>query len=383
MRVRGARTTISCRSIPLILTVVLLPQSSSSTPFFPIGTSWRTVLAAAPAAPPIADAERVFVPLRSGRLVALAIATGRERWSVELLATQRPALGGGLLYVATATEIRALDAGSGALQWQFPAGPLASAPSWRDGWIIAGTEAGEVVAIRATDGTLVWRRPFGRLSAVPTIDGDRLMLPLADGRILLADLMTGEERWSRTFGGAPGPALLDDERVFVGARDNHFYCLDARDGTVRWRWRTAADVVGPVAVDAELVYFISLDNVLRALDRWHGGQRWRRPLPMRAFEGLLTPDGLVVVGGLATDVLFFNARDGAPAGRWAAGDQIGAPVMLTPDADQIRLVAIAGGVAGEWMALGVGRTAEPPLEPLVVMPGKPLTPEGAPAPPGL
>jgi outer membrane protein assembly factor BamB len=382
MRVRGVRTTISCRSIPLILAVALINRGSSLTPFFPIATNWRTALAAAPSAPATTDSLHVFVPLRSGRLVALDVASGRERWSAELLAAQRPAVGDGVLFVANATEIRALDAATGAQRWQLPAGPLATAPVWRDGWLVAGTEAGEVLAVRAADGTLLWRRQVGRLSAVPTIDGDRLMLPLADGRIVLAALMTGEERWSRMLGGGPGPALLDDERVFVGARDNHFYCLDARDGAIRWRWRTAADIIGPAVVDADHVYFISLDNVLRALDRWHGGQRWRRPLPMRAFEPLVTPDGLIVVGGLGADVLFFNARDGAPAGTWSAGDQLGAPLVLTPAADQIRMVAIAGGISGEWMALGVGSTAELPLEPLLVMPGKPLTPEDAPAPRG-
>jgi outer membrane protein assembly factor BamB len=378
MRVRGARTTISCRSIPLILAVALLNRGSSPAPFFPIATSWRTPLAAAPSAPAAIDSAYLFVPLRVGRLLALDVVSGRERWSVELLAPHRPAVGDGMLFVATATEIRALDAASGAQRWQLPAGPLATAPIWRDGWLVAGTEAGELLAVRAADGTLLWRRQVGRLSAVPTIDGDRLMLPLADGRIVLAALMTGEERWSRMLGGAPGPGLLDDERVFVGARDNHFYCLDARDGSIRWRWRTAADIIGPPAIDADHVYFISLDNVLRALDRWHGGQRWRRPLSMRAFEPLLTPDGLIAVGGLAADVLFFNARDGAPAGTWSAGDQLGTPLVLTPAGNQIRMVAIAGGVSGEWMALGVGTPVELPLEPLLVMPGKPLTPEDAP-----
>jgi outer membrane protein assembly factor BamB len=380
--VRGARTTISCRSIPLILAVAYLIRASSPAPFFPIATSWRTPLPNAPSAPPVADSEHVFVPLRSGRLVAFALSSGLERWSVELLVAHRPSLGEGLLFVTTATEIRALDAATGALRWQLRAGPFATAAIWRDGWLVAGTEAGEALGIRAADGTLVWRRQAGLLSAAPSIDGDRLMLPLADGRIVLAALMTGEERWSRALGGPPGPALLDDERIFVGARDNHFYCLDGRDGSVRWRWRTAADVVGPAAVDAEHVYFISLDNVLRALDRWHGAQRWRRPLPMRAFEGLLTADGLIVVAGLGAEVVFFNARDGAPAGRWSAGDQVGAPVVLTPAADRIRMVAIAGGVSGEWMVLGVGGTSETPLEPLLVMPGKPLTPEDAPVPRG-
>jgi outer membrane protein assembly factor BamB len=297
---------------------------------------------------------------------------------VELLAAHRPALGDGMLFVASASEIHALDLATGALRWQLRTGTLAAAATWQDGWLVAGTETGELLALRAVDGSLVWRRQVGRLSAAPSIDGDRLMLPLADGRIVLAALMTGEQRWSRTLGGAPGPVLADDERVFVGARDNHFYCLDARDGSLRWRWRTAADVVGLAAIDRDRVYFVSLDNVLRALDRWHGAQSWRRPLPMRAFEGPLTANGVIVVAGLAADVIFFNARDGAPAGRWSAGDQLGTPLVLTPDAGSIRMVAIAGGISSAWMAIGVGAAGEMPLEPLSAVPGRLLPAENAP-----
>jgi outer membrane protein assembly factor BamB len=365
--------------IPLFALAVQLTHASAA-PFFPIATAWRASLPGAPSAPPVADPERVFVSLRAGRLIALALPSGRERWSAELLSAHRPAIGGGLLFVTTATGLRALDTATGAPKWQLETGPLAAAAVWHDEWLVAGTESGEVLAVRGAEGTVVWRRQAGRLSAAPSIDGDRLILPMADGRVVLADLTTGAERWSRTLGGPPGPALVDDERVFVGARDNHFYSLDARNGSVRWRWRTAADVVGPPAVDEERVYFVSFDNVLRALDRWHGAQRWRRALPMRAYEGPMVAGGVIVVAGLAPDVLFFNPRNGAPAGRWSATDQLGTSIVLTPGADRMRMIAIAGGIASEWAAIGVGADSDSPTEPLSVVPGTPLPPEDAPAP---
>jgi outer membrane protein assembly factor BamB len=380
--VRGARTTISCRSIPLIVAIVLLTRASSAASFLPVATAWRAPLASAPAAAPVSDGERVFVSLRGGRLLALSLPSGRETWSVELVAVHRPALGGGLLFVATAADIRALDAATGALRWQVPAGPLAAAPTWREGWLVAGTEAGEMLAMRAADGTIVWRRQMGPLVAAPAIDGDSLLLPLADGTVTLANLMTGEVRWSRRLDGVPGAVLPDADRVFVGARDNHFYCLDARDGSVRWRWRTASDVVGLAAVDTDHVYFVSLDNVLRALDRSHGAQRWRRALPMRAFDGPQAVDGVIVVAGLAAEILFFNARTGAPAGQWSAGEPLGMPPVLSPGARDIKIVAIAGGIVSEWMVIGAGVAPEPPLELLTALPGKPLPAEDVPASPG-
>jgi outer membrane protein assembly factor BamB len=380
--VRAARTTISCRSIPLILAIALLTAAASASSFFPIATVWRRPVPSGPSAPPLADAERVFVPLLAGRLAALSVASGLEQWSIALSVKHRPALGAGMLIVATDDDVRALDAATGTLRWQTPTGPLAAAPIWRDGWIVAGTTDGELFAMRADDGSVVWRRRTGRLSAPPSIDGDRVLLPLDAGRVALAALTTGEERWSRQLGGTPGPVLPDGDRLFVGARDNHFYCLDATDGEIRWRWRTAADVIAPAVVDQERVYFVSLDNVVRALDRSHGAQRWRRALPMRALDGPLIAGGLIAIGGLSAEVLFFDARDGAPAGRWSAGEQLGAPVVLTPGADRIRMIAIAGGIASEWIVMGVGASDETPLVPLSDAPGTPLPPEAAPTPRG-
>jgi outer membrane protein assembly factor BamB len=291
-----------------------------------------------------------------------------------------------MLFVTTANEIRALAADTGEVKWRFESGPVDAAPVWRDGWLIAGIESGEILAIRATDGQLVWRRTAGRLSAAPAVDGDRVVLPLVEGRVALADLATGEERWSRRLGGSPGRVLVDGDRVFVGAQDNFFYCLDARSGGVSWRWRTAADVVGLAAVDTERVYFVSYDNVLRALDRFHGSQRWRQALPMRALDGPVLMEDRVLVSGLSAQVVLFDKRSGSPAGQWTAWAELGAPIARVSGEiamqSDVSLVAIAGAISGEWAAVGVGLSREPPLVPLSAVPGTPLPPEVSPKPPG-
>jgi outer membrane protein assembly factor BamB len=396
--VRAARTTISCRSAPLLAILILFEASRGAAQIERTSTPkpqpqpqamaerWRTPLGSGPSAPPTTDGGLVFISLRAGRLSALAVASGRERWSVEVEATRAPAVGGGMLFVTTSNEIRALAADTGEVKWRFESGPVDAAPVWRDGWLIAGIESGEILAIRATDGQLVWRRTVGRLSAAPAVDGDRVVLPLVEGRVALADLATGEERWSRPLGGSPGRVLVDDDRVFVGAQDNFFYCLDARSGGVSWRWRTAADVVGLAVVDAERVYFVSLDNVVRALDRFHGSQRWRRALPMRALDGPALMDDRILVSGLSADVVLFDKRDGSPAGRWTAWAELGAPIARVSGEvalkSDVSLVAIAGAISGEWAAVGVGLSREPPLAPLSTVPGMPLPPEVSPRLPG-
>jgi outer membrane protein assembly factor BamB len=346
--------------------------------WFPAMVRWRAPLPSGPSASAVASSDQIVIPLRAGRIVTLARVTGLERWSAPIATSLTPAVGNDLVFVAAQEGLIALDAADGTERWRLAVGPLSAEPAWRDGWLVAGLAGGDVVAIRAADGTLLWRRQLGRLSAAPTIDGDRLFLSLDAGRVTAAALADGEERWTRLLGSAPGRVLADGDRLFIGARDNFFYCLDARNGALRWRWRTGADVVGPAALDAERVYFVSLDNVLRALDRSNGAQRWRRPLPMRAFEGPQYVDGRLIVSGLSPNVLMFAPRDGTPAGEWTAPAELAAPVVLFDDRSDVKLLAIAGAVSGDWMVLAVGPTSEPALEPLSAVPGTPLPPERLP-----
>ena len=308
------------------------PEPPSLAPF---EQAWTLTLPILPSAPASMDHERVYVPLRMERLIALDRENGILKWSRDIDIASAVAAGEGALFLATGKAIRALEATNGNDRWSFPLDRRLVAPLvWEAGWLLAVTDADELLALRSADGHLVWRQPLGGSTSHPvTVGSDAVYASLGDGRVTAMSLETGAPLWERQLPGTLSAPSSGRDRVFVGSTDNFFYALDARTGRDAWKWRNGGDVVG-ADVDGDLVFFASLDNVLRAVNRGNGNQKWRKPtgtrpvLPPRAFRGL------VVVPGLMPAVTVFHGETGEELGEhMAAGDLIGPPLIdtaLTP-----------------------------------------------------
>jgi outer membrane protein assembly factor BamB len=329
-------------------------------------SAWVVSLPAPPSAPAAVDAERAYVPLRSGHLSALSLGTGTVAWAVPVEGIHgSPEAGGGLVFVALPTRLEARDAATGTVRWHAempgPAGPL----FWDNGWLLATGADGEATMYRAASGDVLWRQSLGGpASARPAAGGSTLYVPLEDGRLLALDLATGVASWERRLPAAPTSIRPLDDRLFVGGADKFLYCLDTRSGETKWRWRTGGAIVGTASVDEESVYFVSLDGVLRALDRGNGHQRWKSSLPYQPTAGPYLSTRLLLVPGLAPEIAAFNAADGKPAGSVALAGHPGMPPQFLPAAEP--------GSAGRLLALAEGGKAEllaPPPPPLQ---GRPL-----------
>ncbi len=292
----------------------------------------QVALHAQPSAPAAFDATTAYVPLQGGRLVAVDLDTGRIRWSAALALTQAPAVTNGLVIVATAGAIAALDAASGAERWRvgIPAG-LAAPPLADTGWVLASLASGELLALRAMDGHELWRQPLSApATARPIAAAHGVYVPLADGQVAALALDTGAVRWTRRLGGPPADLLVLDDRLFVGAEDRHFYCLNTENGRVRWSQRIGARPAGAPVVDEARVYYVALDNILYAFDRGGGSRKWHRPLSVRPSGGPLLVGDLVLVPAVAAEVHAYEAATGEPAGRAAIDADVAAPPQIIP-----------------------------------------------------
>ncbi len=300
----------------------VVADAAAALPFFPLRVRWTAELETPPAAAIAADAGRVFVPLTSGGLVAVAADSGATLWKADVVTTLRPAAADDKVYVVAGEVLEAFDAVSGRSAWRLPLTGAVSAPLVaRSGWVIAALDTGEVLALRGTDGTVVWRQTTGApLIGTAAVNGDRLYLPGSDGIVRALDVSTGAPIWSRALGGSIVAVTPLGTRLYVGSTDNHFYCLDERDGRVRWRWRAGADPVGGAVADDARVYFTSLDTVLRALDRGHGAQRWRQPLPWRTRTGPMRVGNTIVAAGIALDLRGYALDTGRPVGEFALSE---------------------------------------------------------------
>ena len=323
----------------------------------------RLSLGAPPAAPAALDDDTAYVPLRTGKLVAVDLAAGRVRWTADMAVTAGPAAGGGLVFVPLADGLAAL-ANDGSRRWQLPVTGGFSAPLlWKAGWLIAAANNGDLLCLRASDGHIVWTaRVTSPVHGRPALTAERVYVSLEDGRVVSHDLATGAVIWEETLGGTPGPVLALDDRIFVGSADKFFYCLDADRGKRKWRWRMGAGIIGEPVLDAQHVYFVALDNVLRALHRWNGSQRWKQGLPVRPSGAPLLAGSILYVAGVAAELHAYRADTGAPAGRFAAPAELGSPPQLVRAEMDLLSAIVLLTRAGDLQVLR--RRIEPAVVPL-------------------
>jgi outer membrane protein assembly factor BamB len=366
--------------VALALLPLPLPAASQ---FLSLGIGWSAQLDSEVLDLPVIDSQRVYLALRSGRVVALALADGQQQWAIELPTARGPAVDGDRVFAATATELVALDARSGRAAWRVPVEAILAVPSARAGWVIVGAGT-ELLAFRADDGRLIWRStlPSGVGSAA-TIDGERVYAPLADGSVVSINVVNGTIAWRAELPAPCATITAVGDRLFVGCKDNFFYSLEADSGVQRWRWRTGADVVAPAAYDGDRVYFASLDNLVRALDFGSGVQQWRHPMDTRPLSGPVLDEDLLIVPA-SSQLRAVRVKDGALAGAFTAPAELATPAVFaaTDSTSTIRVVIVTGAPGGGWRVYGLAPAPEPVPAPLTEIPGRPMSPDAPPSPPG-
>jgi len=362
-----------------------LPPPPPFASLFPLEEAWMIELPAAPAAPAAHDGGRVYVPLASGALLALDWNNGESVWSVPLRATSPVLPAGDVLYVGAGDSLRALDPATGADRWSAHASGSLQKLTLA-GRFVLGAGGGFAQAFDASSGAAAWTQtelPPRELTGVTASD-DALVTSFADGTIVALALADGRQLWTRALDSRPAAPLATADTVYVGATDNRFYALNAKDGKVRWSWRTGGDIVGAAAdAKTKAIYYSALDAVVRAVNPGNGHQRWKRDGGTRPVATPLALDGSVLVAGLSPALSGFNPLTGAPQGTFdlpgEVGEVHGTPLVAGILAPRTVSVAV---VLKDGRAYGLRSVTlmfnENPPQPLLALPGKPLTRERLP-----
>jgi outer membrane protein assembly factor BamB len=202
--------------------------------------------------PPVVEGDTVYVGSAGGRLLAVAIPNGKERWtykSEEDLST-RPAVAHGSVYVASMQDtVYCVDAASGAWRWHH-----------------RRAQKGEGFTI------------FGAASAIA--GPDAVYAAYSDGFAAALDPATGATRWEKQIAPPDGhldvdAIALDGTRLYAAAYSGAVLAVDARTGDVAWK----APVSGAsqLAVAGGLVVAVTATNVL-GLSTTNGAALWTAPL---------------------------------------------------------------------------------------------------------
>lgn len=270
-------------------------------------------------APPAFDGDTVYAGSSDGRLYAISVSSGKERWrydAKEELGT-RPVVADGTVFVTSLQDtLFALDAKTGAWKWHHRR-------EGRSGFSIRG-------------------------AAWPAVRAGVVFAGYSDGFVAALETGTGRVRWERQVA-PPGDyldvdalALLGD-RLHVTAYSGSVLCLDADSGDVIWIFRAPGAV--RLAADRGLVVAVT-SNTLYGLAPDSGKPLWSAPLegapgtgePVRAGQWILLP-----TGGAGLRIL------DATSGRTLRSLDPGSGISGTPAVHGRRVYVLSN--AGELLAL--------------------------------
>lgn len=202
----------------------------------------------------------------SDSLVAIDLATGRQKWVFQALANDIWHMGCPIGPPGPGAKINpnCFFAGEGSvlLDHDFGGGPVIWRGKGRE-LILGGQKSGDVWAVNATDGKVVWHHRFGKGSPLGGVhwgiatDGVRVFAPIADPNIpaplnaaglYAIDIASGKVAWSWKARpdcangrqarvaicagrfGLSAPPLVVDGAVIAGGLDGRLYVFDAKSG---------------------------------------------------------------------------------------------------------------------------------------------------------
>ena len=243
--------------------------------------------------------DSVYLPLRSGNLVALSLLDGKIGWKTEVGGniSASPSADRRAVYVAAALgpspaapgagtpsgTLRALGLQSGVTVWMLPLqSPLRGEIYASEDALFGCTEDGRILAVSKDDGRLLWSLK-GEQAFTPgqAIGGGLLFTASEDGSIWALDPGTGKVAW-RYRTGVKGTLAIahDGGMLFVGSEDNVVYALSTTGGQLLWRHRTSGSIQSIVPTPRG-VLVTSLDNFVYSLSTKRGKRNWKKRLTGR------------------------------------------------------------------------------------------------------
>lgn len=266
-------------------------------------------------------------------LVSIKTESKLERlWSRKLGKSEKgrfePLALNGVVYAASRTgEVIAIDQASGKQKWARQLSvTLSSGIGGLDDRLFVSTNDGQILALSASDGELLWEVQASSEVLTPVSSGyGKVIVRSADGRLLSLDPATGEEQWSVTYtppaltiNGYSRPLLLDGG-ILVGLDDGRLLALKSDSGNVLWESvinvasgrsevERLADIDGSIRVDETAIYAVSYQGKLARIEPAKGQIVWS--VPMSSTAGLAISTTAVFVVGDDDEIHAFDKASG-------------------------------------------------------------------------
>ena len=313
---------------------------------------------------PVGNATAIYTLDARAQITATS-PSGARLWSRSLVAQGQPesdgfgggvSLGQGSVFVTTGFgEIYALDATTGAVQWQQQANaPFRAPPTVAGRRVIAVARNDVATAYDVQTGQILWRLTGARGDAgvlggaQAASNGALVVLPFSSGELVAAFARNGRRAWAAaitagrrglarsSIGDVTGDPVFGDVDVIAGNQSGSLVSIDARTGRRNWTHPDGAQ--DAAAVVGQGVFFVTDQAELIRLDRSTGAVVWRTQLDLlnprdddlaARYRGPVVAGGQVYVANGHNGVQVFSPTDGSSLGRLDVADGVaGAPAVI-------------------------------------------------------
>ncbi|MCG7492536.1 PQQ-like beta-propeller repeat protein [Thalassobius sp. Cn5-15] len=299
-------------------------------------------------ADPVVVDNRIFTLDAQARVTATGT-NGTQIWSRDLTpARDNPdeatggglAAAGGMLFVSSGFGLlTALDAATGAVQWQQDLGSTGSGAPTVFGdlvYIVGGDDTGW--ALERKTGRIRWQTTQpGDVNNVlggpaPAVTDKFAVFAFGDGALHGTYRNGGLRTWTAFLSGqrrnsalakindVTADPVISDGRVYVGSHAGRLLALDLESGDRLWTAREGA--ISPVVAVGGSVYAVSDENQLLRLDARDGATIWAKKLPnllkpkqrkaaeVYAHHGPILAGGQLIVASNDGKMRFFDPTTG-------------------------------------------------------------------------
>jgi outer membrane protein assembly factor BamB len=265
----------------------------------------------------------VYFAAYDGVLYSVSTADGQLRWKFQTAGERRFA----------GTHLHGSEPAAESMPDPFDF--YLSSPVVWNGTVFFGSGDSNIYALNATSGALNWKFKTGDVvHASPAIADGTLFIGSWDSYFYALDAITGQEKWRFKTGedpeihnqvGIQSSAAVVDGTVYFGCRDSYFYAVDARTGQKKWAFSNQGSwVISSPAVADGTVYFATSDSGLfHALNAKTGS-----PVFSLKFNGWPMFSSPAVAGNMV--------YIGSHSGRLIAIDRVAEKVAWTFQTDESR-----------------------------------------------
>jgi outer membrane protein assembly factor BamB len=227
-------------------------------------------------------------PRLTGKVVALAVGTGKIRWQRTIGPSESsPAIVGTALIVGDWDgRVWKLDERTGRVLWSRKlGGQVKGGVAVSGSRVFVGDYSGHVTCLGLATGKVIWTAKAqprfggtGTFYATPAVAYGRVYIGATDGKMYSFGATSGKLRWSQSTGGyVYSSAAVWHDLVLAGSYSKRFFAFDAATGRIVWSFAADGPISGSPTIVAGRVYFATLKGTTYALDARTGRRLWTFP----------------------------------------------------------------------------------------------------------